>query len=99
MDRQAYLFLLQRCIALDDFRKVIGTIELSDYRAFGLLSLRTIGSSDYRAFGLLGLRTIGPTPIIYERSDYYCLYCEVSYHCLKPISFQQRVLRMKTTTS
>ena len=47
-------FLLQQCIALDNFLE-----GHSDYRAFGLLGFRTIGSSDYWAFGLLGIRTIG----------------------------------------
>ena len=50
-------FLLQQCIALDDFSE-----GHSDYYTFGRLNLRTIGLSDYRAFGQLGLWTIGPTP-------------------------------------
>jgi hypothetical protein len=49
-------FLLQQCIALDNFLE-----SRSDYRAFGLLGFRTIGHSVYRAFGLLDLRTIGPS--------------------------------------
>jgi hypothetical protein len=44
MDRQAYLFLLQQCIALDNFSD-----GHSDYWTFGLLNFRTIGPSDYRA--------------------------------------------------
>jgi hypothetical protein len=51
---------------LDDFSEGHSdrrTIELSDYRAFGLLGFRTTGHSDYWAFGLLGLPTI-------ELSDY-----------------------------
>ena len=65
MDRQAYFFLLQQCIALDTFSD-----GHSDYWTFGLLNLRTIWLSDYRtirpsdyqAFELSGLRTIGPIP-------------------------------------
>jgi hypothetical protein len=49
-------FLLQHCIALDNFLE-----GHSDYRAFGLLGFRTIGHSVYRAFGLLDIRTIGPS--------------------------------------
>ena len=37
------------------------TIELSDYRTFGLSGRRTIGPSDYRAFGLFDLRSTGPS--------------------------------------
>ena len=70
MDRQAISFLIQQCIALDDFSEghsdywAFGllrfrTIGHSEYWAFGLLDLRTIEISDYWAFGLLGLRTIG----------------------------------------
>jgi hypothetical protein len=66
-------FLLQQCIALDDFSEghsdywtfglsCLWTIRLSDYWAFGILDFRTIGLSDYLAFGLLGVRTIGQTP-------------------------------------
>ena len=77
MDRQAISFLIQQCIALDDFSEghsdywAFGllrfrTIGHSEYWAFGLLDLRTIEISDYWAFGLLGLRTIGT-------SDYWAL--------------------------
>ena len=49
MDRQAYLFLLQQCIALDNF---FGW-------SFGLLDLRTVEPSDYWAFGLSGRHPAG----------------------------------------
>ena len=42
-------FLLQQCIALNDFSE-----GLSNYRALGLLGFRTMGPSDYWDFGLLG---------------------------------------------
>ena len=49
-------FLLQQCIALDNFLE-----GHSDYRAFRLLGFRTIGHSEYWAFGLSGLRALGPS--------------------------------------
>ena len=52
MDRQVYLFYFNSVLTI--FRKVIRTIELSNYRAFGLL--------DFRTFRLLGFRTNWPTP-------------------------------------
>jgi hypothetical protein len=54
MDRQAYLFYYFNSALLvwAIFRKVIRTIELSDYWPFGLLGFRTITPSDHWAFGL-----------------------------------------------
>jgi hypothetical protein len=50
-------FLLQQCIALNDFSEGLSNYRIigySDYRALGLLGFRTMGPSDYWDFGLLG---------------------------------------------
>ena len=59
LNRQAYPFQFNSALLWTIFRKVIRTIEPSDYWALRLPGLRTIGPSDYRILGLLGLRTIG----------------------------------------
>ena len=52
MDRQAYLFYFNSALLVwAIFRKVIRTIEPSDYRAFGLLDFQTIVPSDHWAIG------------------------------------------------
>jgi len=56
MDQQTYLFYFNSALLVwAIFRKVIRTIEPSDYRAFGLLDFRTIGLSDLRTYKRVGL--------------------------------------------
>jgi hypothetical protein len=57
---QFYIILIHKFVVSRSF-KIRFYSDLSDYRPFGLLTLRTTDPSDYWPFGLLTLRTIDPS--------------------------------------